>query len=207
MKWKIGEKEISIGAFRGLITSKEKLRMQMRIGEGSMFGPNVSYKGDFELPGGAVEEKDLKKVLTRLGLAEESARETEEKLGISVSGLGEPSFYRAVYVYPNGNEDWAFMISTPPKSWDEKVEMKRKTIDVDPDQLDVLGELNKVVSGKKRMWRMSQGALFASNFVSMQKRQRAAELLNKVKPNWYETEHFDNVEEALARFRKELELE
>jgi len=207
MKWNIKGKEISIGAFRGLITSERKLRMQMRIEKDSMLGPNVSYKGDFELPGGAVEEKDLKKVLTRIGLAKESARETEEELGISISGLGEPSFYRAVYVYPDGNEDWAFMISTPSESWDETAEMKRKTVDVDSDQLDVLGELNLIVSGKKRMWRMSQGAFFASNSLHISERQRAAELLSKVKPDWCETEYFGDTEKALARFRKELGLE
>lgn len=200
------EREINVGAFRGLITTEGKVLLQMRIEEGSMFGPSVSYKGDFELPGGAVKEKDLRKVLTPKVLAQESARETEEELGIVVSGPSEFPIYRAVYIYPERDkEDWAFMIPTSPAYWDEKAKMKRKTVEVTPDQLDVLGELNLVVSGKKRMWRMAMGALFVSSSEPRMD-SRAAKLLKKVKPDWFTTEFCWYPEEALSALQRDLGL-
>lgn len=201
----MAKKKIIVGAFRGLITKKGKIRLQMRTEKTSMFR-GVSYKGDFELPGGRVKKKDLRKILTPQGLDEESAREVEEELGIPVFTPPKFSIYRAVYTYPDGNEDWAITIPTSPDYWDEEVTMKRKTVDVDPDQLNVLGELMLVVSGKKRMWRMSEGGIFALSPNPIW-RQRAAELLTEVKPNWRETEYFEDAEKALAQWRKELGLE
>ena len=179
----------------------------MRTEKGSMLGPNISYKGDFELPGGAVEEKDLRKVLTVSGLLRESAREVKEELDILVDDPSEFPLYRAVYIYPNGKkEDWAFMIPTPPDCWAEEAKTKRKTVDVDPHQLDVLGELNLVLSGKKRMWRMAQAAIFAISSVAIY-REMAEGLLTGVKPDWRKIEYFEDPEKALAQFRKELGLE
>lgn len=193
--------KIAIGAFRGLITKAGKIRLQMRTEKGSMFGPNVSYKGDFELPGGAVKEKDLKKVLTVEGLLQESAKEVKEELGISVSDPQKFSLYRAVHIYPDGREDWAFMIPTPPDCWDETAQMKRKIVDVDPTQLYMLGELMLVVSGMKRMWRMGQGAIYAISSDETS-RAEAEDMLNEVKPDWRKTEYFEDPEKALAQFQK-----
>ena len=201
------KREITIGAFRGLITKAGKARLQMRTEKGSVLGPNVSYKGDLELSGGAAKEQDLKKVLTISGLLQESAREVKEELGVLVLNPSKISLYRAVYVSPDGKkEDWAFMIPTPPDCWAEEAKTKRKTVDVDPHQLDVLGELNLVVSGKKRMWRMAQAAIFAVSSVAIY-REMAEGLLTGVKPDWRKIEYFEDPEKALAQFRKELGLE
>jgi ADP-ribose pyrophosphatase YjhB (NUDIX family) len=198
------KKPDTVGAFLGLITEEGKLRMQMRVEESSITG--ISYKGDFELTGSRVKEKDLHKVLTPSGLLKEAIRETKEELGITVIPPGRFSIYRAVYEDPKTHlVDWALMIPIPPECWDETVKMGRKTVDVDPDQLNVLGELMLVVSGRKRMWRMGQGAIYdmSSNLLW---RRRAEELLTLVKPDWQETEYFEDANLTLVRFQTEIGL-
>ncbi|MCK4354734.1 hypothetical protein KAW43_00030 [Candidatus Parcubacteria bacterium] len=202
------EKEITVGVVLGLVTREGNVRLRMRTERGSMFGENVSYRGDFELPGGGVEEKDLSKLLTPEALFAEGRREVKEELGIIVQGLpiGEP-IYRTVYHFPDGKkEDWSFMIAIPSSYWLENAEMLKgaKTVDVDPRQLDVLGDIDLIVSGKKRMYRMAMAALY---LFSPDTKAFSEFYLSKVKPDWKETELFYNTEEALADFRKELGVE
>ncbi len=197
----------SIGSFLGLITRGErKLRMQMRTEKGSPI-TGISYKGDFELTGGGVKEKDLEKVLTPEGLLREGIREAEEELGINVSerifSCGSIPIYWAPYEDPKiGKVDWAFMTLINRFFWDDTVKMARKTVDVNPDQLKVLGDLNLVVSGKKRMYRMGQAALYVMSSVAW--RERAGGLLTEVKPDWLATEYSENAEEFLEKLRQAI---
>lgn len=197
--------DIRVGAFRGLLTSKGTLRLQMRTERGSVLGPTVSYQGDFELPGGKVKTVDLQEVLTLPVLLAESAREVKEELGIEVRDPLAPVLYRTVFISPKGWEDWAFVIPTPPQYWDEKAPMTRKTVDVNPYQLRVLGELNLIVSGiGKRMWRMGQASLLFSSESTFP--ISAQSQLTQHKPDWHETELFLQPDKVLARLRQELGL-
>jgi len=138
----------------------------------------------------------------------EGTREAKEELGIVV--LPPPHefpLYWAPYENPkNGKVDWAFMIPVLPKFWDETAEVKRKVVDLKPEHLDVLGELNLIVSGKKRMYRMGQGALYACSLNSLWS-QEAADLLTQVKPDWRETEYHEGPKWFLGQLRKALSLE
>lgn len=197
----------SVGVFLGLITKEGKVRYQMRI-ESSSPITGISYKGDFELPGGGAKEKNLSELLTPEGLLEEGIREAKEELGIVV--LPPPpefSLYWAPYENPrNGKIDWVFMISILPSFWDETAEAKRKIVDLNPKHLDVLGELNLIVSGKKRMYRMGQGAIFACSSNSLWSRE-AADLLTQVKPDWRKAEYHEGPKWFLKQLRKALSLE
>lgn len=207
------KKPDSVGVFLGLITKEGKVRYQMRI-ESSSPITGISYKGDFELPGGGAEEKNLSKLLTPEGLLEEGIREVKEELGIIVVLSPPPDLplywaplYWAPYDNPkNGKIDWAFMIPILPVFWDETAEVKRKIVDLNPKHLDVLGELNLIVSDKKRMYRMGQGAIFACSSNSLWS-QEAADLLTQVKPDWRKTEYFETSRWVLKQFRKALSLE
>lgn len=196
-------RDIRVGAFRGPLLPDGTLRMQMRIEKGSMFGPDVSYTGQLEISGGRVK-RDLGEALTLPVLLAESAREVREELGIEVGDPVDPLIFRMVFVSPDGWEDWAFVIPTPPECWDANVKMSRRTVDVNPDQLKVLGELDLVLSGiGKRMWRMSQASFMRSNKEAF--KDRAQHWLYEYKPDW-RTELLSNPEEALAGFRRELNL-
>ncbi len=208
----MAKKKITVGAFFGLITKEGKLRLQRRIEKGSRVLPGISFQGDFELTGGGVKEKDLSKVLTFSSLFMEAVRETIEELGIIVLPPQQPfPLYRAVFVNTaRDTEDWAFMIPVLSEYWNETAKMKRETIDVNPDELRELANRPKgeqLLSGwGKRMCRMSLGAFYSS--FNLVYRTRAEQMLGEVKPDWRETEYFGNaqeVREALARFRKELE--
>ncbi|MBM3257727.1 MAG: hypothetical protein FJZ05_00720 [Candidatus Nealsonbacteria bacterium] len=202
-------KNIAIGVFFGLITKKGKVRLQKRIEKGSTVIPGMSYKGDFELTGGGIKEKDLKRVLTPQGLFSEAAREAREELGLEVSTPAKFSIYRAVFVNNEKNTDWAFMIPIPPKYWDEKAKTKRETIDVSPDELQELANRPKgeqLLSGwGKRMCRMSLGAIFAAS-TNPKYVNDARIMLTDIKPDWQRSEFFREAEEALAEFRKESGL-
>ena len=145
------KKPDTVGVFFGLITKEGRVRFQMRI-ESSSPITGISYKGDFELPGGGAEEKDLSKLLTPAGLFKEGVREAKEELGPVVLPLpAQFPLYWAPYENPKTNKvDWAFMIPIPPDYWDETAEVKRKIVDLNPEHLNVLGELNLIVSGKKK---------------------------------------------------------
>jgi len=204
------KKPDTVGSFLGLITKDGKLRLQMRTEKGSSI-TGISYKGDFELTGGGVKELDLRKVLTPQCLLDEAIREAREELGIVVATPTYFCLYRTVFENPKtGKVDWAFMIPIYPILWNDTSEMKRKTVDVDPDQLNVLGELNLIVSGKKRMWRMGEAAIFMMNTLGFSREDwlvRADELLTEAKPDWKQTELFWDADEALSKFRREIGIE
>ncbi|PIP24939.1 MAG: hypothetical protein COX34_01500 [Candidatus Nealsonbacteria bacterium CG23_combo_of_CG06-09_8_20_14_all_36_12] len=208
---KVPAKKVTIGAFLGLITKEGKLRLQQRTEKGSPIIPGVSYRGDYELTGGGVKEKDLKKVLTLEELFKEAKREAKEELGVVVFMPKQLSLYRAVFVnQEKGTEDWALTIPIPPECWNETTKMKRITIDVNPDELRELANRPKgeqLLSGwGKRMCRMSLGTIFTSS-TDPKYVNEAKIMLTEIKPDWRKTEFFKNTEEALAQFRRELGLD
>jgi len=195
----------TVGAFLGLITSKGRVRYQMRIENDLIAG--ISYKGDFELPGGRVRKKDLRVVLTPDELFKAAAKRTKEEMGITVAVPDNIMIYRTIFEnYTTEKIDWAFMIPILPKYWDETAEVKRKIVDLDPDDLDVLERLNLIFSGKKRMYRMGLAAMYLGCNNSMW-HGRPEELLNMAMPGWKEIECLYSGESALADIRKELGLE
>lgn len=205
------EKPKTIGVFAGLLTIAGKIRLQRRIEKGSII-PGKTYEGDYELPGGRVEEKDLKKALTLEVLERELVREIKEELGIYIVTRPNPPLYLAVFEdSAKGIRDWAFVMAVPPGDayWNENAPMARKTIDVSPAELYELARQPKgqqLLSGwGKRMCRMSLAVLLASEVPEY--RLDAGRYLDEVKPDWERTEYFGNPELALAQFRKELGLE
>ena len=196
----------TIGVFAGLLTREGKLRLQRRIEKDSLI-PGKTYEGDWELSGGRVEEKNIKKALTLEVLQAELIREVKEELGILIKFRPRPSIYRTIYEDPEkGICDWALMIPIPGPYWDEIQDMKRTTIDVDPSGLRELANQpkgNQLVSGwGKRMCRMGEGA-FLLSYVERFVRQ-AKDALTEMRPNWRKAEFFENAEEALSQFRREL---
>lgn len=156
----------TIGVFAGLLTSQGKLRLQRRVEKDSII-PGKTYEGDWELPGGRIKEKDIKKALTIEVLGEELRREVMEELGIPIAIPKKPSIYLAKYEDLEKNIcDWALMIPILSRDWNENAKTKRTTIDVNPLELRGLAfrlKGNQLVSGwSKRMCRMSEGALFNS---------------------------------------------
>lgn len=205
------EKPTSIGVFAGLLTSAGKIRLQRRVEKGSII-PSKTFKGDWELPGGKVKERDLKKALTLDVLQKELIREVKEELGIVIMHHPNPPLYLTIYEnHEKGICDWAFMISipTPPIYWDEKAKMKRETIDVNPVELRELADRPKgeqLLSGwGKRMCRMSLAALLRSPVDEYN--QQARRDLDEVMPDWRKIEYFHDPHEDLAEIRRELGLE
>jgi len=205
------EKPRTVGVFAGLLTNKGKVRLQRRIEKGSII-PGKTYEGDYELPGGRVEEKNLLKALTLEVLGKELIREVEEELGVVIKHHPNPPLYLAIYEdAEKGICDWAFMIPVPsgPAYWDESSPTKRTVIDVDPEELRKLADEPKghqLLSGwGKRMCRMSLGALLQSHVEKYY--TQAGDFLDTIKPDWYKTEYFSNAAEALSQFRRELSLQ
>ncbi|MCH7605232.1 hypothetical protein IID24_04575 [Patescibacteria group bacterium] len=204
------ERDIRIGAFFGFLTPEGGVRLQRRTQKGSRAAPGQSYEGDWELPGGG-SELPLEKALTLEGLDGEARRETREELGfVPTHRIVFSHLYRAVLVNEEqGFEDWAFVLPVPPHIWNPDAQMKRDVVDVGPKELRELAlrpRGNQLLSGwGKRMCRLSLGTIVASSPDGIYKAQ-AATMLDEIRPDWRETEFFEDAEEALAGFRRELGL-
>jgi len=198
----------TIGIFAGLMTSTGKLRLQRRIEQGSII-PGKSYEGDYELPGGRVGEKDLKKALTLEVLKNELILRVERDLGIAVRPHILPPVYLAVFEDRAKDIcDWAFMMPVPPPPfyWDENAPTARTTVDVNPQELYDLAQRPKgeqLLSGwGKRMCRLSLGALLNSSSSDYQ--LEARKYLDEIRPDWQITEYFGTFDWVLTHFEKEL---
>ncbi|MDO8424627.1 MAG: NUDIX hydrolase [bacterium] len=198
----------TIGVFAGLLTEEGKVRLQRRIEKDSII-PGKSYEGDWELPGGRVQEKDIKKVLTRSVLEGELIQRVKAELGINIMMVPNSPLYLAIFEDP-GKEicDWAFMITVPPgvPYWDERARVQRTTIDVGPKELRELASKPKgeqLLSGwGKRMCRMSLGALLNSE--NPDYRNFTHDYLDEINPNWYKDEFFETIPFCLAELRRKL---
>ncbi len=204
------ERPKTIGVFAGLLTSEGKIRLQRRIEKDSLV-PGKTYEGDYELPGGRVGEKNLKKALTLGVLAKELVLRVENDLGISILIHPNPPLYWTKYEdVAKGICDWAFAMPVPPllPYWDENALMVRKTIDVGPDELYELAQQPKgqqLLSGwGKRMCRMSLGVLLNSDNPAY--RLSAEKYLNEINPEW-KKEYFHNHFVFLDSLRLVLDLD
>jgi len=204
------ERPKTIGVFAGLLTSDGKIRLQRRIEKDSLI-PGKTFEGDYELPGGRVGEKDLKKALTLEVLQRELVLRVKSDLGITIITHPNPPLYLAVLEdAARGICDWAFAMPVPPPPayWDENAPTTRKTIDVSPFELYELAQQPKgqqLLSGwGKRMCRMGLAAFLCSQNVAYC--SEAKEYLYQVKPDW-EKEGLSDPVWSLGQLRKELGLE
>ncbi len=202
------EKPKTIGVFAGLLTREGKLRLQRRTEKDSII-PGKTYEGDYELPGGRIQEKKLEKALTLEVLGKELIQKVEEKLGIVIKLHPNPPLYLTIYEdVERGICDWAFMIPvpSPPAYWDETVRVARTIIDVNPEELRVLAARPKgeqLLSGwGKRMCRMSLGATLCSS--NSRYSDEAKICLNEIKPDWEKTEYSFDPEAFLEKLRKAI---
>lgn len=202
------KRRITVGVFLGLIAQDGRILFQVRTEQRSILGRHVSFTGGYELPGGGAKGNDLRKILRPEYLIQEAVRKTRQDLGPTVHPdhdcFREVPLYRTVY-REEEKEDWAFMIPIQYKV-PQSESLRRKVVYLNPDELHVFADRNAIVSGKRRMWRMGEAALFLSSS-NPSWRDRAAELLTQAKPDWQQTEYFENAQEALAQFRTELGIE
>ena len=208
----VGTKDITIGAFLGLITKEGRVRYYRRKEEeGWQTVPGISFRGDFYLPGGYVQRKGrkLRHILSQRVLFTEAASGTEEDLGISITIPAQIHLhlYRAVSVnYQNGTENWDFIIPIPSIYWDEDVPTIKQIVDVNPDELYRLANYPKgeqIAGGwGEQMSKMGLAALFACSYDRVY-RKRSEDLLIDIESDWLKEFSFDG-ENMLAEIRKDL---
>jgi len=91
--------KFNIGVFAGIINKTSgKLLLRRRTEEGSIL-PDKSFTGNWELPGGGVQEAEK---ISYAYLSQELTREVKEELGIDVRIDPMPDFYPAPFKGPNG---------------------------------------------------------------------------------------------------------
>lgn len=189
----------TIGVFAGLLDRNGKLLLQRRLEKSSLL-PGKTFKGDWELPGGKIREKDILKALTMEVFWREMLREAKEELGVEIKTryLRWPPLYLAVYTdEEKGINDWAFMIpiisSGDWDGWYAPEGLKREVMYVEPQTLKEVANRPKgdqLVSGwGKRMCRMALGALLHSSNRSYSR--EAEEMLDEIQSDWRETEYTD----------------
>jgi len=190
------ERPKTIGVFAGLLNKEGELLLQRRTEKKSSIVAGKSFQGDWELPGGRVKEKDLRKALTLEVLWKELRREVKEELGVKIPALSRANTFAALYLAvfkdeDKGINDWAIMF--PVFHWERPKRYKRKIIFVDPEELKeiALGQREgQLVSGwGKRMCRMSLGALCHSSLADFGR--KAMEMLDEIRPGWMGEELMD----------------
>lgn len=143
--------KVGVGLFGAIFNSEEKLLIKRR-------GENESFPGDWDLPGGGIEEMYVKECLDETIVFQELLREIKEETGINLCCEDfpkMPAMYPAIIA---GGSDWAFLINVGETDQDPKCEHKF----IDIDELEKLAEGrtgNRIVSGKKRMYRLCMKAL------------------------------------------------
>ncbi|MFH1841518.1 MAG: NUDIX domain-containing protein [Candidatus Nealsonbacteria bacterium] len=189
------EKPKTIGIFAGLLNREGKLLLQRRTEKGSII-PGKSYKGDWELPGGKVEEKDIEKALTYPVLFKEIQRELREELGAEIRGnfnsSGVSVYLTTLVNKERGINDWALMFSFIFLEWVMPEKLKREVVFVNPKELREIAnrpkEEGQLVSGwGKRMCRMSLSAFLLSSYAYA---EEATLALDEINPDWTKTEYF-----------------
>lgn len=91
----------TIGLFAGIFNSDGKLLVKRRP-------QNESLPGDWDLPGGGVEENAAKEILNERIIASELAREVGEEIGLEVESMIQPM--PAMYPATLSDKDWAFVV-------------------------------------------------------------------------------------------------
>lgn len=148
--------KVRIGIFAGIFNEEGKLLLRRRNQRNSN-NPGESFEGDWELPGGGVEETNNEQALDERMIGAELAREVEEEIGISVSVSFMPMMFPTV---SKGGGDWAFVI---PLGTCDKRPSTGEIKYVSPQELKALAGRPKgeqLLSGwGKRMSRMALIAL------------------------------------------------
>ena len=143
--------KVTIGLFGAIFNSEGKLLVKRR-------GADESLPGDWDLPGGGIEETYVRECSDEEIVFQELLREVKEETGID---LHYKDFPKMPAMYPAiiaGGSDWAFLINIGEIDQIPKCEYKF----VDIDELKKLAEGpigNRIVSGKKRMYRLCMKAL------------------------------------------------
>jgi len=163
----------SIGLFAGIFNAEGKLLVKRRP-------QGISLAGEWDLPGGAVEEENNAKAFDERIIGEELAREVEEEVGLKISIDPMPAMFPAVL---KGGKDWAFVIRVGTIL---KEPTKGESKYVSPDELKELVEGpagNRIVSGWGK--RMSRLALMA--FIhgpNKEYARRASQLIEEIQVAW-----------------------
>lgn len=144
--------KVSVGLFGAIFNPEGKLLIKRR-------GANESLPGDWDLPGGGIEETYVKQCLDETIVLQELLREVREETGIVFykNFPKMPAMYPAVIA---GGSDWAFLINLGEVDQTPGPEYEHKFVDI--DELEKLAEGpvgNRIVSGKKRMYRLCMKAL------------------------------------------------
>lgn len=169
----------AIGIFAGIFNEAGKLLLRRREERDSIV-PGKSFKGDWELPGGGVEDENNGQALDERIIGAELAREVTEEIGIHVSVPPMPVMFPAV---SKGGDDWAFVI--PVGICTERV-AKGEIKHVSPQELRELAkrpEGEQLISGWGR--RMSRMALMAlCHSPNLQYREEAQTMLSDIQREW-----------------------
>jgi 8-oxo-dGTP pyrophosphatase MutT (NUDIX family) len=159
MKSEVIVMEITIGLFAGIFDENGKVLLRRRKRENPNFP--CSYEGDWELPGGTMEEENIWKEKDERVIGEELVRELIEEIGLSIAVPFMPAMYPVVYINKERKIiDFAFIL---PIGFVKERPSKGENIYVDPKKLkDLAGhsEGNRLVSGwGKRMCKLVLMAL------------------------------------------------
>jgi 8-oxo-dGTP pyrophosphatase MutT (NUDIX family) len=147
--------EVTLSVFAGIFNEEGKLLLRRRRKESNEIP--CPYEGDWELPGGTIEEKTVWKIKNERIFGKELAREVMEETGLSIKISVMPILHSAVYVdREKGKVDCAFLI---PIGIVREKPTKGENIYVTPKELKKLAEKpvgEQLVSGwGKRMCRMA----------------------------------------------------
>ena len=147
--------EVTLGVFAGIFDEKGKLLLRRRKRE----SPEIpcAFEGDWELPGGTIEEKNVWKIKNEKIFVQELAREVKEETGLSVETPPIPVLHPTVYVSEKESKiDCAFLI---PIGIVREKPTKGENIYVSPRELKELAKRptgQRLLSGwGKRMCRMA----------------------------------------------------
>jgi len=166
--------EVTVGVFAGIFNEEGKLLLRRRRKESTEIP--CPYEGDWELPGGTIDEENVWKIKDERIFGKELAREVMEETGLSIETSVMPILHPAVYVdKERGKMDCAFLI---PIGIIREKPIRGENIYVTPKQLKELAEKplgDQLVSGwGKRMCRM---ALMAFQYSPNPKYKREAKKL------------------------------
>ncbi|HPC30697.1 MAG TPA: NUDIX domain-containing protein [Candidatus Pacearchaeota archaeon] len=161
----------TIGVFAGIFNREGCILLKRRE-------KDESLPGDWDLPGGGVEEEKNVKALDERVIGDELRREVEEEIGIILPPLQSmQAMYPAVI---SGGEDWAFgipigIINEKPRKGEWRY--------FSPAELEDLArqpEGNRLVGGPgKRMHRLALQMLASRDCPNEEYRRIARRLLNK----------------------------
>ncbi len=175
--------EATVGVFAGILNENGELLVRRRVLEGEEKSLIISEKvyGDYELPGGIAEQKEMLAIGNEKGLIAVAKRETKEELGLEINppltSLMIPIIFTKEFADKKIVNDIAFVIPIQPDQWTGEPE--GEVVWVAPDELRELAEKPKgeqLLSGwGKRMCRMSLHALcYSPNSVI---RKKATDML------------------------------